>query len=413
MRILFVTNYFQPEPNFFMGLPFAEELVRRGHEVEVLTGFPNYPGGKVYDGYHIRALQREFMDGIPVLRVPLYPSHDRSSIRRFATYMTFALSASTIGAVTVKPADVAYIAQGPTSIGLPGIVLRVLRRIPYVYDIKDLWPDGPIATGMFSNPLAVWLAHRWCNLTYKCATKIVASTPGFKQKMVERGVPAEKIEVVYNWCDDTRISASEKDAKLAKELGMEGKFNIVFAGNMGASQALWPVLDAAKIIEADCPNVQFVFIGSGVDVKGLKRKAQEMGLKNVIFHGRRPVSEIGSILILADVLFVHLKDEAIYKITIPSKTQAYMKVGRPILVAVGGDTNDLVEEAGAGLACEPENPQSIAKAVRNFQAMSRSNLDKMGANGKRYYEENLSFLIAVSKYEKIFESAANSFRKKR
>ena len=116
MRILFVTNFFQPEPNFFMGLPFAKELVRRGHKVEVLTGFPNYPGGKVYDGYRISPLQREVMEGIPVIRVPLYPSHDRSAIRRITTYTTFAFSASTIGAVVVKPADVAYITQGPGAI---------------------------------------------------------------------------------------------------------------------------------------------------------------------------------------------------------------------------------------------------------------------------------------------------------
>ena len=132
MRILFVAFYFQPEPNFFMGLPFAQELVKRGHQVEVLTGFPNYPGGKVYEGYRIRPLQREVLEGIPVIRVPLYPSHDVSSLRRIASYTSFAISASTIGTAAVKPADIAYICQGPATLGLPGFVLWILRRIPFV-----------------------------------------------------------------------------------------------------------------------------------------------------------------------------------------------------------------------------------------------------------------------------------------
>ncbi len=387
-----------------MCLPFAKELVRRGHEVEVLTGFPNYPGGKVYDGYHIRPLQRENLEGIPIIRVPLYPSHDKSALRRTISYVSFALSASTIGAVAVRPADVAYICQGPATLGLPSFVLKTLRRIPFVYNIQDLWPDTLPISDMFKNPLGLKLVDIWCKFVYKCASKIVVITPGFKQKLCERGVPEDKIEVIYNCCDDSQIYHVEKDPQLASELGMAGRFNIVFAGNMGKLQALGSVLEAANIVRTRFPHVQFVFIGSGVEVDYLKQKARDLYLKNVQFLPRRPQSQIAGILSLADVLLVHLKDNPLFRITIPSKTQAYLAVGKPVLMGVRGDAADLVMKAGAGLLCEPENSQSIAEAVIKFQAMSKSQLDAMGDNGRKFYEQELSLTIVTRRFEKIFES---------
>jgi colanic acid biosynthesis glycosyl transferase WcaI len=406
MRILFISHYFQPEPNFFVGLPFARELARRGHQVEVLTGFPNYPGGKIYDGYHVRMLQREILDGIPVNRVHLYPSHDNSPIRRTLCYASFALSASTIGAWATKPADVAYVSQGPITVGLPACILKLLKGIPFVFHIMDLWPDSLLSTGMFNNRLGLKMVHGWCNFVYKRAAKIVAITPGMKQRLIERGVPHDKIEVIYNWCDDAQICRAKPNDELAKVLGMAGRFNIVFAGNMGKAQALAPVLDAARIVGEQQSDIQFVFIGGGLDVDSLKQKTADLRLKNILFLSRRPVSEIGAILSLADVLFVHLKKDPLFEITIPSKTQAYMASGRPVLIGVPGDATDLVNRAEAGLPCEPENPQSIANAVLKFHAMPRSELDAMGQKGKRFYEQRLSFEIAVSRFENIFNSIA-------
>jgi colanic acid biosynthesis glycosyl transferase WcaI len=404
MRILFITFYFQPEPNFFAGLPFAKKLVELGHEVEVLTGFPNYPGGKVYDGYRIRPLQKETLEGIPVVRVPLYPSHDRSSIRRIISYTSFALSASVIGVPTIRLADVAYVSQGPPTIGLCAITARVIRGIPFVYDVKDLPPDCLVASGMFNNRLGIRLVDKWCKIVYRCASKIVAITPGIKRKLIERGVPEEKIEMIYEWCDDSHIANAEKSPQLARELGMEGHFNIVFAGNMGRLQSLGAVLDAAKIVAPGRPKIQFVLIGSGVEVGSLKKKAAGMGLKNVLFLPRRPVTEIGEILSLADVLLVHLKDEPYVRNAIPAKTHAYLAAGRPILVGVKGDAADLVAQARAGIACEPANPESIANAVKKFQAMSQDELDTMGKNGREFYQRELSLEIGVRKYERIFKS---------
>lgn len=406
MRILFIAHYFQPEPNFFFGLPFAKELAGRGHNVEVLTGYPNYPEGKIYDGYKQRFIQKEVMDGVKVVRVPLYPSHNKSSIKRILSYSSLSASQALLGPWVMKKADVAYVAQGPATIAVPAIALRIFRRIPYVLDIKDLWPDSLLATGMFNSRLGLKIIGTWCRLMYKYAAKIVVPTPGIKKTLVDRGINGNKIELIHNWCDDALICRADKNVELARSLNMDGKFNIVFAGNIGKAQSLEAVINAAKMLATQYKDIQFVFVGAGIEVEKLKQKAKSLSLSNIIFHPRKPISEIGPILRLADVLLVHLRDEPLFRITIPSKTQAYMAIGRPILMGIKGDAADIVEKAGAGIVCEPENTKSIVDAVEQIYLMSPSERNKMGERGIGYYEKNLSFSIAVDKYERSFECIA-------
>jgi len=407
MRILILTQWFDPEPTF-KGLLFAKELRKSGHEVEVLTGFPNYPGGKLYDGYKIKFFQREMISGIPVIRVPLYPSHDSNSIKRILNYISFALSASLLGVFLVKRADVIYVYHPPATIGLPALFLRLFYRAPFVYDIQDLWPDTLAASGMLDNSAALWITGKWCRFIYSQAAKIVVLSPGFKEILIRRGVPGHKVEVIYNWCEDDKIQATARNEGLARELGMSERFNIVFAGTMGKAQVLDAVLEAALLLRNKLPKVQFVFVGGGIDVDRLKEKAIEQGLTNVCFLSRRPPSEIGDILSLGDVLLVHLRDDPLFRITIPSKTQAYMAVGRPILMGVKGDAAALVEKAEAGLACAPENPQDIADTVEKFYNMSQRDLALMGHNGKMFYEHELSLRIGARRFEEIFQSVVVS-----
>lgn len=405
MRILMLTQWFDPEPTF-KGLAFAKELVRLGHEVEVLTGFPNYPGGKLYEGYKLRLLQRENINGISVLRVPLYLSHDGSALKRVANYASFTLSAAFMGALLVKPADVMYVYHPPATIGFAASFISMVRRIPFVFDIQDLWPDTLSATGMLNNHGILRLVDWGCKFIYRQAAKIVVLSPGFKEVLVARGVPAKKIEVIYNWCDEHNIQRESADSGLSEKLGLAGKFNIVFAGTMGKAQALDAVLDAANIIKYNQPKVQFVFVGGGIEVERLKQKTGEMGLPNVLYIPRMPMKEIGPILTIADVLLVHLRDDPLFLITVPSKTQAYMAAGRPILMAVRGDAASLVERGKAGLACIPEDSQGIAAAVEQFCSMSRQELDDMGERGRKFYETELSLAVGVNKFESLLKSIA-------
>jgi glycosyltransferase involved in cell wall biosynthesis len=285
-----LTQWFDPEP-FYKGIPFAKELVRLGHKVEILTGFPNYPGGKIYDGYHLRFCQREIISGIPVIRVALYPSHDRSAIKRVLNYVSFAVSATIIGMLQVKSPDVLYVYHPPATIGLPALVISLLRRVPFVYDIQDLWPDTLSSTGMIDNKKVLTLIDKFCKYVYSNARKIAVLSSGFKTALIERGVPKSKIEVVYNWCDDTQINEEFVRTDLRKKLGMDGKFNILFAGNMGKAQALDAVLNAAELVEKRLTKIQFVFVGGGVDVGRLKKKTEYLKLKNVLFIPLQPVKK--------------------------------------------------------------------------------------------------------------------------
>jgi len=267
-----LSQWFDPEP-FYKGMPFAKELVKLGHEVEVLTGFPNYPEGKVYDGYRIKFFQRETMDGIPVIRVPLYPSHDTSATKRIANYVSFSVSAALFGLALVRRPDVIYVYHPPITISFPAIILSFFYRIPFVYDIQDLWPDTLEATGMVNNRVAIWMVEKWCRFIYSHAAKIVVLSPGFRKILINRGVSDNKIKVIYNWCDEDHFQRGVRDENLARELGLSDRFNIVFAGTMGSAQALDRVLDAAVLLLEKYPRVQFVFVGGGINVASLKAKA--------------------------------------------------------------------------------------------------------------------------------------------
>lgn len=376
--------------------------MKRGHEVQVITGFPNYPGGEIYEGYRKKLFMREDMDGIEVLRFSIYPSHDQSSFKRILCYLSLSLSMGFFAPWLIRKADVAYVVQGPATLGWPAILLKVLRKIPFVYNIQDIWPDSLLSTGMFRQGFLYKVLHKWCNLIYKRAAKIVVISEGMKSLLVSRGVSGEKIEIVYNWCDESISEAEVADKSVTDALGFTGKFNIVFAGNMGGAQSLKSVIKAAEIVGKQNSDVQFVLIGSGVEVEDLKKQVEDAGLRNVIFHGRMPVERIGSVLKLADVLLVHLRKDPLFEITIPSKTQAYLSLGRPVLMCVEGDCADIIKRSGAGVCCEPENSLKIADSVIELAEMSQSALEKMGDRGRTFYEENMSLGKAVDHLQDIF-----------
>ena len=400
MRILLLSQWFDPEP-MFKGLLFARGLVARGHEVDVLTGFPNYPGGNIYPGYRIRPWVREQIDGISILRVALYPSHDKSGFRRTLNYMSFAISAALIGTALIRQPDVVYVYHPPATIGLVAAVIGFFRKVPFIYDIQDLWPDTVSATGMLKSRIVIMLLNRCCRFVYRRANRIVVLSPGFKRILVERGVPAAKIEVIYNWCDE----ASLRHTPSPTQIGAPGEFTVLFAGTMGISQALDAVLEAARLCRQAVPQARFVFIGGGVDRERLEHKAKTMELGNIRFLPYRPMREMGSILAAADVLLVHLKDDPLFRITIPSKTQAYLAVGKPILMGVRGDAADIVQRSGCGLACEPENPESIAAVISQLAALDPKQRSEMGRNGARYYAEHMAFDLGVGRFEQAFAAA--------
>lgn len=405
MRVLILTQWFDPEPTF-KGLAFARELVKLGHDVEVLTGFPNYPGGKLYPNYRVKLIQREIIDGIPIIRVPLYPSHDSSKLKRILNYVSFAFSAAILGPLLVKPADVMYVYHPPATVGLPAITIKFLRKIPIVYDIQDLWPDTLASTGMVNNHFILNIVGWWCRFIYMCSDHIVVLSPGFKSSLIVRGVDPNRVSVIYNWCDEAQLRSTDVNNATGREERLAGKFNVLFAGTMGKAQALDSVLQAAGIVSEKNPSVQFVFVGGGIEVPRLKQKVAEEKIPNVLFLPRRPANQMAPLFKQADLLLVHLKDDPLFAITIPSKIQAYLASGRPILVGVRGEAASLVEKCSAGLLCEPENPTSIASAIEKFLMTPAEKRSEMGRNGELFYQRELAISVGTKRFEEIFRMVA-------
>jgi len=409
LRILLLTQWFDPEPTA-KGMLFARQLRELGHEVEVITGFPNYPEGRIYPGYRQSWRQREVIDGVQLVRVPLYASHDSSAVKRLLNYFSFALTSCLYGIFMSRKADVIYVYHPPMTVGLSGALIGWLRRTPFVYDVQDLWPDTLRATGMIGNARALKIVGAVCNWIYRRASHIVVLSPGFRSLLAERGVPAEKISLIYNWCDETTLRAP---TTATGDLSfLDDRFNVVFAGNMGKAQALQAVLAAAALVARQDKRVQFVFVGGGTEVSTLQQQCASSNLENVRFVPRMPMEQVGQLLARADALLVHLRDDPLFAITIPSKTQAYLAVGKPIIMAVRGDAANMVRQAGAGLEAEPENPASIAQAVLSLASMSLPQREAMGQQAMQYYRDHLSLQVGVSAFIKVFTQVLPSNKRR-
>jgi glycosyltransferase involved in cell wall biosynthesis len=387
----------------------ACELVKRGHQVLSITGFPNYPSGKIYPGYRQRLWWQEEIDGVPVLRLPLYPDRSRSGVRRALNFLSFAASTSLLGPILSGPADVMWVYHPPLTIGIPAWWIGLLRRVPFVYEIQDMWPETLMATGMMRSRIALAMLDRLARFIYDRAAAITVISPGFKRNLIAKGVPADKIHVIPNWADEDLYRPVPLDQALADKYGFTGRFNVVFAGNMGFAQGLDTVIEAAHQL-SDLPEVQFVFIGDGVDEARLQRMVVEQQVGNVRFLGRHPAEQMPHFFALADALLVHLKRDPLFEITIPSKTLAYMACGRPILMAVAGDAADVVRDAGAGLTCTPQDPKALADAVRTLHTMPVAERERMGQAGREAFLNYYTRRVLMDRYEALFTEVAKTGR---
>ena len=404
IRVLLLTQWFDPEPTF-KGLVFARELVKQGFEVEVVTGFPNYPGGKVYPGYKVKWLQREVIEGVRITRVPLYPNHDQSAIKRVLNYVSFAASSLFYCLFIAKRSDVLYAYHPPLTVGITASIVRLIRRTPVVYDIQDMWPDTLRATGMLNNVRALRVVETVCKWVYRRVDRIVVLSPGFKRLLLQRGVPESKLHVIYNWADEVSLTAPASEVPAV--FRSPNQFRILFAGNIGKAQALDTVLQAAELLQNQCSRVCWVMLGGGVEVERLKAEASNRKLKNVLFLPAVPMSLVGGYLQSADALLVHLRKDPLFEITIPSKTQAYMTVGKPLLMAVDGDAADLVKQSAGGVVAESENPQALASAAQALAESSQDTLAIMGQQAKEFYRQHLSLAVGVQRFSELFNELSS------
>lgn len=385
-RIIFVSQLYDPEPTV-KGARFVEALQQFGYEVEALTGFPNYPGGVVYPGYHIRPIVRETIKGTRVTRVFIYPSHDRNAIKRLICYFSFFLSSFLYLTFRAKKAKLIYVSYPSLTTGLAAVGAKFFRRTPVVLDIQDMWPDSLAATGMVTNDHFIRLVGWLCLFLYRRVDHIIVQSEGFRKLLIGRGVPEQKISVILNWADESQVKPSPE---MARGYDLDDNFKVLFAGNLGTAQGLETVVDAAGLLAKSQQKITIYFLGSGVALESLKAKAEGLKLKNIRFLPRVGLDEVQNYLAGADCLLVHLNSSPLFKITIPSKTQAYLHAGKPIVMAMEGDAAELVLKAGAGFSCSPGNPEELSETITKVFNLSPQQRLEMGKAGRRFYNRELT-----------------------
>ncbi|WP_163543775.1 glycosyltransferase family 4 protein [Occultella kanbiaonis] len=407
MRVGLLTQWFDPEPGP-AALPgvLARGLVERGHHVQVVTGFPNYPTGRIAPGYQVERRSNEVLDGVRVRRVALYPSHDSSSVRRVANYASFGLSASISGVGALRDLDAVWVNYSPITIAWPMWVSRFAFRTPIVTHVLDLWPDTLLAGGFAREGASQRALQRvldaWCGAMYRSSSSVAYISPGVGHVLEQRGVPEDKLEYVPMWADEDVFRP--EGASLRSEYGVDpNRIVLLYAGALGEAQGLDTLLDACALVTD--PRFECIIAGSGVSESSLRARATNLGLTNVRFIGRVPQSRMTDLMATGDVNYVALRPHALSPITMPSKTQAALASGRPILVAARGDVADVAVESEAGIVADPGDPASIAAAITDICALGHEGLRAMGAKGRDYYRRTFSVDHGVTRIESLLERA--------
>lgn len=398
MKILIITLFYPPEPlKIFSDL--AENLFAIGHDVTVLTTFPNHPKGKVYTGYSNTWPKSDVLNGVRVIRVPFYPNRSRSAIKRTLSYLSFMVMTCLFGPWLIPRSDIIYSVEPPSS-ALTAWFLSKLWHVPFVYEILDMWPESLRDSGMLTNQKALEFVGWFCRWLYRQAAALRVVSEGQQKNLLIKGVPQNKVFLIPVWIDTEYYAPMEFDLELASELGVVGNFNIVYTGNLGTAQGLETVLSAADELRA-LPEVQFLIFGDGVEGSLLRKKVEQMGLKNIKFMGSYPNSSMKRVCSIADCLLVHLHDKPAFCMAIPHKILSYLACGKPIIAAVKGDGAEVIYTANAGIICKPNDSAELAQAIRVLLKMNLSERSLLGHNGRLAAISTFKMTSLVKKIEQM------------
>lgn len=409
LRVLFVSHWFDPEGGA-AGHPgvVARAIRDLGHDVQVVTGIPSYPRGVVFDGYRNRPYAREVVDGMTVHRGAIYPSHDGRAAHRAANYLSYAATGSAAALRVGRGADVTFVYSSPATTAIPAMLVRAARRVPFLVHIQDLWPDSVTSSGFIggsANSRVEAALHRFCNGVYRRAGKVAVSSPGMADILRARGVPEGKIEVLPNWADEEHFAPRPRSSALARALSLHAPTIVMYAGNLGEMQGLDTLVAAAGRL-AHRDDILFALVGGGVAESRLRTDVERRGLRNVRFVPPQPFDRIGDVLALADVQLVPLKDVPVLQATLPSKLQANLAAGLPIIGMVRGDAADVIARSGAGTAVPPGDAAALAQAVAEFAALSTAERASLATAARSTYEREFSRRAITARLDDLLHETA-------
>jgi len=400
MRILIVSQYFWPE-NFKIN-DFALGMSELGHKITVLTGKPNYPSGKFFNGYSFFNKKNECINNIQIYRTPLLSRGKSGRVRLLLNYFSFAIFASLTALIRVKGKfDVIFVYEpSPVTVGLPAIILKWKFKIPIFFWVQDLWPESVEAAGMIKNRFLLSALNTLVIYIYRYSDRIFISSRSFSESICEKKVDAGKIVYFPNWPEEiylTKVIDKKKYSGL-----MPIGFKIMFAGNIGEAQDFESIIQAADLLRGN-KNVHWIILGDGRKKRWLEEEAERLKMKTH-FHilGSFPVEEMPNFFYHCDAMLVSLKNSDVFSLTVPNKIQSYLAYGKPVLAMLNGEGSSIIEEANAGLSCKAGDYNNLAKNIESLYRYDKTDLSKMGENAKKYCHENFNRSQLFRRFEIIY-----------
>jgi len=405
MRILLLTLYFAPDiaANAVIMTELAEELAALGHQVTVVTAFPHYAGNVIDHRYRGRLIQQDEYRSSRVIRTYLYTSpHKQRFLVRFLNYLSFNVL-STLAGLFAGQQDVILAPSPPLTIGLSAYIISRVKHIPYVYNVQDIYPDVVVKLGILKNPWGIALSRWLERFVYAHARHITVLSEGFRANLLRKGVPLHKLTIIPNFVDTDFIRPLPCDNGFRHRFGLNGRFVVLYAGNLGHSQNLEHVLDCAALFQ-ERDDIAFVIVGDGSHKAYLEDWARQKRLGNVQFIPFQPRHDVPDIYAAADVSLVTLR-KGIALESVPSKAYTIMASGRPVIAAVdpGSDTWMLVEQAQCGLCVEPEDSQALAAAIRSLYA-DPTLRERQGRNGREHVVQHYTRQAVARQYHELLTS---------
>lgn len=384
MNILFLSHYYKPEEYAAASRvsALAERWVKEGHNVTILTCVPSSADGKIWNGYKNKLRQTEVINGVKVIRCWTYIASNKEPIKRMFNFLTFMFSTFLVGLTLPRP-DIMVATSGHIFCGLAGAFLSIFRKLPFVLEIRDIWPESASAVGAKLPIGSMQIASLIEKIMYNSADHIVTLGMGYLEKLVERNVSREKISVVMNGVDKTLFYPRPRNEELLKKNSLEDKFICSYIGTIGMACGLATAVDAAEILQKQGNDkIRIVLIGDGAVREKLEEDAKKRNLKNIVFLGHIAKSEIPEWVASSDINLVHLKKTELFATVMPSKIFESAGCARPVLMAVNGFAKKLVEDANMAVSIEPEDAQAMADALVEIQDKSDF-LSELGENGHK------------------------------
>lgn len=383
MKILLVTQYFYPEN--FKSNDIAFELTKRGYEVTVLTGLPNYPQGKIYKGYGIFQKRKETINGVKIIRTLVIPRGKGGGLRLALNYFSWAFFASVRAFfLAMKSQFDAIIVHetSPITQGFPALVVKKLQHIPIYFWVLDLWPESLQSAGGINNKYILGFFTAITKLMYNQSLKILVSSKGFRKSILDKGAYNDKLVYFPNWAED--VFTQQVPANIPT---LPAGFKVMFAGNIGEAQDFEHIMQTAVKLKED-KDIKFIFVGDGRKKAWVDDFIQKEQLQDTVFAwGRFPIETMPAFFQTADVMLLSLKDNDIFGLTVPAKLQTYMAAAKPIVAMINGEARNLIAESECGLSCAAGDADSLANNIRLLKNKTAAELDLLGKNGYAYYQK--------------------------